>query len=179
MNLKSKILGTLAAGAIALSMSVGIASAAQSDDAQVKVTLAPATACSVSITDATGSFGTWTWDGENDVYVGPTANADKTVSFTGSLYEAKPGGSCPVTLTFTGLVNGPETIGVTNFYGKLDNTSLNGTLPSGVANGLSVPNGMPGGNHSGSLRLNQIPNTITWEPAEYFGTVTVSTGAGQ
>jgi len=177
MNLKSKISGFAVATALSLSIMTGaMASETATQDVSVKLDAAPA--CAVYITNASGDFGTWQYSGETDQYVKPN---DTTVDFTAKLLETKPDGLCKLTLGFSGIKNGNDTIGASNFSGSVTGPqgTKSGKVPAG-AFGNGVPVVLPGSNnYTGSLTLDSITGSAQkWAPGTYNGTVSVTiTGA--
>ncbi len=116
MNFKTKAIGTLAALVMTMSLSAG-ALAQQSDSEQVDVVLQDQV-CNLDISIASGSFGSWSWNGSAWV----NTVSGNTISFDGQLYTP-PQKTCKISIAFDGLyldgiVTGPADISTDNFSAR-------------------------------------------------------------
>ncbi len=168
MNLKSKIFGFAAASIFALSMTTG-AMANDSVGGQVELVKG---VCSVSINQASVDFGDWTYNG--DEYVRTAGN--NVAQLSGEVKAGRPGGTCNLTVQFSGLASGQQNIDASYFSVGANGTNwLN--LDSSHASGLStgITGNAPAISGSGYVMLDSVPET--YQPGTYVGTLDVTINA--
>lgn len=165
MGLKNKVFGTLAAAALTLSM---FGSAAANDFAHGSVVLEPGT-CQVQLAATNVDLGAWKYNGALDKY---EKQSGGTVSSGLTIIETKPGGSCKVTVNFTGLSLGAQNIGP----GHFTVTAAGTTVPLSSA-GQSANYDLPGGGpYPVTLTINSVPHT--YQPGTYEGDLLVQLVSG-
>jgi hypothetical protein len=168
MNLKSKMLGTVAAAAITLSMTFGVASADPSASSSASAELIGG-ACSI-VANSSANFGNWVYDGNE--YLPENGVPEVTLNWT--LTEGNPSG-CNVNINFYGIQNGSSLIGLNAFYTSVhfgDSSQHVGPTWGNAVFGPGlgyVASGVPTGGGSMWLQLNGVPGDLM--PGTYNGAV--------
>lgn len=170
MELKKKVLGTVAAAALTLSMFGGVA--AESDSVTGTVNLVPGV-CKVSIAQSEVSFGTWTWKGSEYAHT----SGSNVVTLDAKIQTHKPNGTCSGTIRVTDNVIPAKhfTGSFNSSYGSVGPINLGSVVGDDSTTGSYNFPAVGPGEATATLTLNSVPNTLN--VGTYSGTIEITANA--
>lgn len=163
MNLR-KASALLATAALALTLSGGV----MAQGVGTTITLDDGEGCSASLSGATIDFGTFTWDGDTNEYIGNESSGSFTVSATSGSYDATNG--CTVELTAGALENQDKSVVIPD---AVTLTEAGDTTNTGNPIDVTVT---PGTSKTvnASLSSGFMTSMHTYAPDSYSGAITIT-----